>query len=148
MDALARTSDRLFPSLPSFFGGEMMDWFNRNFADIDSTMPTVNVKETGNEFQIEVAAPGMSKKDFNINYQNGQLTISSEKKEEKKEGKKGDRFLRREFSYQSFSRSFAVSENLVNPDKISARYEDGILHVSLPKSEGAKPKPAKEIKIS
>jgi len=148
---LARLSDSMFPSFPTFldrfFEGDVMDWNNRNFAGTDSTMPAVNVKENDNEYQIEVAAPGMKRDDFKLNYDNGRLTISSERKEEKEE-KDGEIITRREFSYQSFQRSFNVPQEMVNIDKISAKYKDGILHISLPKTEEVKPKPAKEIKIS
>ena len=75
------------------------------------------------------------------------MTISSEKKDEKTE-KEGEKITRREFSYQSFQRSFNVPEEMVNVDKIKATYSDGILHVSLPKHEEMKPKPSKEIRIS
>ena len=148
---LARLSDNLFPSVPSLFsnflGRDLMDWNNWNFADDNSTLPAVNIRENDNEFGIEVAAPGLKKDDFKVNYENGRLTISSEKKEEKKEKDKG-KVTRREFSYQAFLRSFSMPENLVNTDQISAKYHDGILHVVVPKREEAKPKPAKEIKIS
>lgn len=140
-----------YTSLPSlidkFFEGSLMDWDNWNFAGTNSTLPAVNVKENDNEFMIDVAAPGLSKKDFKVNYDNGRLTISSEKKEEKEE-KDGGRITRREFNYQSFQRSFTVPEEVVNADKISAKYTDGILHITLPKREEVKPKPAKEIQIS
>lgn len=148
---LARLSNNLYPSLPSlmdkFFEGDMMDWNSLNFADKQSTLPAVNVKENDNEFQIDVAAPGLKKNDFMLNFENGRLTISSEKKEEFEE-KEGEKITRREFSYQSFQRSFTVPQNIVNSDKISAKYADGILHVILPKREEVKPKPAKQIKIS
>lgn len=148
---LARLSDSMFPSVPSFFEkffeGDMMDWNTRNFAGTNSTLPAVNVTENENEFKIDVAAPGLKKNDFNLNYDNGRLTISSELKDEKEE-KEGDKVTRREFNYQSFQRSFSVPEDMVNADKISAKYEDGILHVMLPKREEVKPKPAREIKIS
>ncbi|HOI50524.1 MAG TPA: Hsp20/alpha crystallin family protein, partial [Prolixibacteraceae bacterium] len=78
--------------------------------------------------------------------ENNLLTISSEKKEEKKE--ENGRYSRREFSYQSFQRSFTIPENLVAGDQISARYCEGILCITLPKKEEVKPKPAREIKIS
>ena len=148
---LAKVSNSMFPSVPSlidrFFEGDLMDWNTWNFAGSDSTLPAVNVKENDNEYLIDVAAPGMKKNDFKLNYDNGRLTISSEKKDEIQETN-GDKITRREFSYQSFQRSFSVPENVVNADKISAKYEDGILHVALPKREEAKPRPAKEIKIS
>jgi HSP20 family protein len=148
---LAKLSNNWFPSVPSlfdrFFDGELMDWNRSNFSSTDSTLPAVNVKENDNEFQIDVAAPGMKKDDFNLNYDNGRLTISSEKKNETEE-KDGDHITRREFSYQSFQRSFTVAENVVDAEKIKANYQDGILHITLPKREEVKPKPVKEIKIS
>ncbi len=148
---LARLSNNWYPSLPSlmdkFFEGDMMDWNNLNFADRQSTLPAVNVKENDNEFQIDVAAPGLKKDDFKLDFDNGRLTISSEKKEEF-EQKEGEKITRKEFSYQTFQRSFTVPQNIVNADKISAKYTDGILHVLLPKREEVKPKPAKQIKIS
>ncbi|MFC4873904.1 Hsp20/alpha crystallin family protein [Negadavirga shengliensis] len=151
MTLARRRSNDWFPSFPSlidrFFDGGLMDWDNSNFAGNDSTLPAVNVKENENRFQIEVAAPGLKKEDFKINFDNGRLTISSEKKTEREE-KDGDRTTRREFSYQSFQRSFSIPENTIDADKIMANYQDGILHITLPKREEAKPKPAREIKIS
>lgn len=124
-----------------------MDWNRRNYSSTNSTLPAVNVKENSNEFQIEVAAPGMKKENFRVDYENGRLTISSELKNEKEE-KEGETVTRREFSYQSFQRSFTVAEEVVNADQISAKYNEGILHITLPKREEVKPKPAKQIKIS
>ncbi|HER08781.1 MAG TPA: Hsp20/alpha crystallin family protein [Bacteroides sp.] len=148
---LARLSNNWFPSVPSmldkFFEGDLMDWNTWNFAGTDSTLPAVNVKENDNEYKIEVAAPGLNKKDFKVNYDNGRLTISSEKKDEREE-KDGNRITRREFSYQSFQRSFTVPEDAVDAEKIDAKYTDGILHLTLPKREEVKPRPAKQIKIS
>ena len=136
-----------FPSLmDKFFEGNLMDLDTFNFAGSNSTLPAVNVKESDNEFVIDVAAPGLKKGDFKLNYDNGRLTISSEKKVENQE-KEGEKVTRCEFSYQSFQRSFTVPETVVNADKISAKYAEGILHVTLPKREEVKPKPAKEIKI-
>lgn len=107
--------------------------------------PSVNVIETDNDFQIEVAAPGMEKKDFKVEIENGTLTISSEqKKEEKEEGKN---YTRREFSYNAFARSFSLPENVIS-EKITAEYDNGILTLSLPKKEVTVSKPKKEIKIS
>ena len=148
---LAKLSNSWTPSFPSlidrFFEGNLMDWNNSNFAEVNSTLPAVNVKENDNELQIDVAAPGLKKNDFKVNFHNGRLTISSEKNDES-EQKEGDKITRREFYYQSFQRSFSIPEGLVNADNISAKYEDGILHITLPKREEVKPKPLKEIKIS
>ena len=81
---LARLSNNWVPSFPSlidrFFDEDLMDWNTRNFAGTDSTLPAVNVKENENEYQIDVAAPGLKKGDFKLDYDNGRLTISSEKK--------------------------------------------------------------------
>jgi len=148
---IAKFSDNLYPSFPSFFNkffeGDMMDWNRSNFADTKSTLPAVNIRENNDEFMIDVAAPGMTKEQFHIDYENGRLTISSEKKEEKREDSK-DSYTRREFSYMSFQRTFTIPENLVDGDKIKATYNEGILNISLPKREEIKPKPARQIKIS
>ncbi len=147
---LARISNPWFPALPSlidkFFEGELMDWNNANFSSTNSTLPAVNIKETKDDFVIEVAAPGMRKEDFNVNYDNGQLVISSERKDENIE-RDIERITRREFSYQSFRRTFSIAQNIVNADNIHARYENGILHLTLPKREEVKPKPARQIAI-
>ena len=148
---LAKLSNNWFPSTPSifdkFFDGELMDWNRSNYSSTNSTLPAVNVRENSNEFKIEVAAPGMKKENFHVDYENGRLTISSELKNEREE-KQGDKFTRREFSYQSFQRSFTVAENIVEPENIAAKYNNGILHITLPKREEVKPKPAKKIQIS
>ncbi len=146
MTLLKRSNTYLPTFWDNFFSRDLSDWGNSNFSSTDTTLPAVNVKETDDAFEIEVAAPGMSKNDFRINMENNMLTISSEKQEEQKEEEKG-RFTRREFSYQSFQRSFTVPETLVDGEKITAKYCDGILCISLPKREEIKPKPAREISI-
>ena len=147
---IARLSDNLHPSFPSFlnrfFEGDLMDWSRSNFAGTNSTLPAVNIRENSDEFMIEVAAPGM-KKQIRVDYENGRLTISSELKEDG-EDNSNDAFTRREFSYKSFQRTFTIAENLVDGDKIKATYNEGILHISLPKREEVKPKPARQIKIN
>ena len=148
---LARISNPWFSNLPSmfdrFFEGDLMDWNSNNFSDTNTSMPAVNIKENNDAFMIEVAVPGMKKEDFNVDFDNGRLTISSERKDENVE-KEGKKITRREFSYQSFQRSFSIPNNIVDADKISAKYDNGILHLSLPKREEVKPKPAKQIAIS
>ena len=144
---LARRTEGYTPSfIDRFFNNDLMDWGTSNFSSTNTSLPAVNVKETDDDYFIEVAAPGMSKKDFSINFQNNVLTISSERQNEKEE--KDDSYTRKEFSYQSFQRSFTVPGNDVDSDKISASYENGILNIKLPKREEVKPKPAREIKIS
>ncbi|MBN2522990.1 MAG: Hsp20/alpha crystallin family protein [Bacteroidales bacterium] len=147
---LIKRSDVNFPSIPSFIDNllsrDWMDWSNLNFSSTNTTLPAVNIRESDNEYELEVAAPGMKKDSFRINLDKDQLTISSEWKEEKK--KDEEDYTRREFSYQSFQRSFTIPENVVDGEKINAKYNDGILSIKLPKREEAKPKPAREIKIS
>jgi HSP20 family protein len=142
--------DNYWPSFPSLIDGlfsrDMMDWNNSNFSLTNTTLPAVNIKETNDEFLIEVAVPGMNKKDFKINLEDGVLTISSEKKNEIK--KENEDYKRREFSYQSFQRSFTIDQKLVDGENISAKYADGILFISLPKREEMKPKPPREIRIA
>ncbi|MFW6370289.1 MAG: Hsp20/alpha crystallin family protein [Bacteroidota bacterium] len=145
--ALARRSEAGLPSLfDKIFNSDLMDWNMSNFSGPNSTLPAVNVRETNDDYYLEVAAPGMNKKDFKINYQNNVLTISSEKEDKSED--KNDGYSRREFSYTSFQRSFTVPGNEVDSDKITATYADGILSVKIPKREEVKPKPAREIKIS
>lgn len=145
-----RTNNNYYPSFPSFFNrffnDDLMDWNNSNFSSTNTSLPAVNVKEDDNKYEIEVAAPGMKKDDFNVKIENDVLTISSERKEETKNDEKG--YSRREFSYQSFQRSFTLPEGHVLTDKIQAKYNDGILHIELPKREEVKPQPPKMIKIS
>lgn len=139
-----------FPSIPSLFDNlwsrDWMDWTNLNFSDTNTTLPAVNVIEKDDEFAIELAAPGMKKDDFKISLDNNVLTISSERKNEKEE--KSENYSRREFSYQSFQRSFTLPVGRVETDKVAARYNDGILNIQIPKREEARPKPAREIEIS
>jgi len=144
---LARRNENFLPSFfDRFFNNDLMDWNLSNFSSTNTSLPAVNVKETDDDYILEVAAPGMSKKDFKINFQNNVLTISSEKEDKKEE--KEDNYTRREFCYQSFQRSFTVPGYDVDSEKISASYNEGILNIKLPKREEVKPKPAREIKIS
>ena len=136
-----------FPTLfDRFFENDLFDWSNKNFSSTNTTLPAVNIKEFTDRFEVDLAAPGLDKKDFKIELNNDQLTISSEKRKEK-EINKDEQFTRREFSYQAFSRSFTLP-NTVHSDKISAKYENGILKISIPKRDEAKPKPIHQISIS
>jgi HSP20 family protein len=108
-------------------------------------MPSVNIREDEKFFNLELAVPGIDKKDLKIDINEDVLTISSESKNETEESKEG--YKRKEFSYSSFCRSFYIPEN-VNRDKIEANYKDGILNVSLPKQEEEKTKLTRQISIS
>jgi HSP20 family protein len=95
----------------------------------------VNITENKEDYRVSVAAPGLKKSDFKIDVEGNMLTISSEKEESKEE--KDARYTRKEYSYSSFNRSFALPEE-VNREKIEATYEDGVLKVLLPKKEEVK----------
>lgn len=144
--SLVRFSNQ-YPNLfDRFFENDMFDWSNRNFSNTNTTLPSVNIKENNDAYHVEMAVPGLQKEDFKIELNNELLTISSEKKIEHEE-KDGEIVTKREFSYQSFKRSFTLP-NLVEREGISAKYENGILHVQIPKREEAKPKPIKQIEIA
>jgi HSP20 family protein len=117
-------------------------WLDREFRQ---SLPAVNIKENKKEFNIEFASPGYNKKDFKIDLDEDVLTISAEKQEEKKEER--DSFTRKEFSYNSFSRSFTLPQTVM-ADKIDAKYNDGILKLSIPKKVDAKMLPKKEIPVA
>jgi HSP20 family protein len=140
----------LLPTVSRFLDDnwtQLFDWSDQDLLGPNMTMPSVNIKETGDAFYVEMAAPGMIKEDFDIELDNNILTIKSELKSEG-ELKEGEHYTRREFSYQSFQRSFNLNKKIVDDAKINARYADGILSIILPKKEEAKDKPARRINIS
>jgi len=124
----------------NFFGRD--PWDLTNFSE--NTLPAVNIRENNDGFMVEVAAPGMKKEDFKIELDNNLLVISSEKQENNEE-KKGE-FTRREFSYQSFQRSFTLPKS-VEETQIAASYADGVLNIRIPKREESKAKPKRMIEI-
>ncbi len=144
--SLVRLSNQFPVFFDRFFENDLFDWSNRNFSDTNTTLPSVNIKESTEGYEVEMAAPGLKKEDFNIELNNELLTISSEKKFEN-ESRNAENYTKREFSYQSFSRSFTLPKTVEN-DKISARYENGILRIMIPKREEAKPRPKKQIAIA
>ncbi len=128
----------------------LSDFFNEDFfpsyARNTSSLPAVNIREDEKAFYLELAVPGMDKKDLRIEVKDDVLTISAEQKEDKQEDLEG--FRRREFSYSSFCRSFYLPED-VNGEKIGANYKDGILNVEIPKlSEDKKREKIRSISIS
>src|SRR6185437_10150624 len=105
--------------------------------------PAVNICETNDNYELEFNVPGRKKEDFKITVDKNILSVSFEKKEEQKEENK--QFIKREFSAQSFKRSFTLDEK-INADDINAKYENGILQLTLPKKEEVKVLP-KEISV-
>lgn len=142
-------SSSLFPSLTDdFFGNRFLSPtlfdFEPDLWNREMQVPLANVTETKDSFNIDLSVPGLTRDDFQVEVENGMLTISCEKEEEKKDEDKN--FTRREFSYNSFERTFQLPENVVE-DKINAKYENGMLKVSLPKKEVSVSKPKKAIKV-
>lgn len=118
-----------FPSvlnwMDDFFSDKTDEFWSNN-----ANMPAVNVTENKKAFKVDVAAPGYKKDDFKIEVKDGYLNISANMKEEKED--KDDKFTRREWKYASFNRYFTLPEN-VNSDDIGAKYEDGVLKITIPK---------------
>ncbi|MEQ9300922.1 MAG: Hsp20/alpha crystallin family protein [Cyclobacteriaceae bacterium] len=143
---LAKRNEGTFPGLWNSFFDD--DWFGvPNVVQAGTSVPAVNVKETDNDYNIEMAVPGMKKDDFHVDLDNQILTVSCEQKSETKDEDADGKYTRKEFNYSSFMRSFTLPNSTEN-DKVSASYKDGLLKVHIPKKEEAKPKPVKTIKIS
>lgn len=146
-----RRNNNWMPDVPSLFDNwfknDMANWDNDNW--VRTTQPDVNIKENENDYQIELAAPGMNKNDFHVEVQNNVLTVSAKVENKKEEKDEDGKYYCKEFSYQGFSRSFNLGEQLVKEDKIKAKYEDGVLRINLPKQEETKKlETSKTIKIS
>lgn len=136
-----------FPTLfDDFLNRDIFNWGLSNFSNSNTTIPAVNIKETADSYEVEVAAPGMTKKDFKVLLEGNTLTISSESTTQNRENE-ATRYISREFSYQSFSRTFTLQKDVVDTEKIQAKYEDGVLHLLVPKMEEVKQKQPKLIEI-
>jgi len=125
-----------------FFNDRVFNSYNN--AQCNHTSPAVNVIENDNDFEIEVAVPGLSRKDFNIEVEEDVLTISSKEKEKKEENKQN--FSRREFSFKSFKRSFQLPET-VDQDQVHASNKDGVLTIILVKKEEVVQKAPRQIEV-
>lgn len=130
--------------LDDIFNRDLPSVFTSNF-NTGITLPKVNIKETADAYMVEMAVPGLKKRDFQIDIDNRVLSISTETKEENEH--KEENYTLREFGYSSFKRTFTLPES-VNDEKINANYNEGVLSILLPKKEEAKQKPARSIKIS
>ncbi len=124
------------------------DWLGgtSGMGNIGTRIPAVNIQETEDNFMLALAAPGKSKKEFNIELDNNVLTISSKDKEEKTKSESERNFTRKEFSFNNFKRAFSLPET-VEGEKISAAYKNGVLEINLPKKEEAKQQAKRMIEI-
>jgi HSP20 family protein len=133
-----------------------MNWLDNGFDDMfdnswmpkmSVTAPAINVKENKDEYDIELAAPGTTKEDFNVNLDNdGNLVIKMEHKDNKKDENKKEHYLRREFSYSNYEQALTLPED-VETGKIEAKVENGVLHVTLPRTHKAE-KETKRIEVA
>lgn len=140
-------------TLPGFFDSFLLrDRFDlpefKN-GPTHSSVPAVNIKESENQYELELLAPGLQKENFAIELNENVLTVAFEmvNNREEENNKENTKYSLREFSLQSFKRSFRFPDNAVDPEKVKARYESGILKLVLPKREEIKVKP-KQIKVA
>jgi HSP20 family protein len=151
--SLVKYNGNLPSLLDGFFGRDMDEMFNLNWPNwsnwmrVGTSMPAVNIKEDDDSFHLEIAAPGLKKEDFRVTLDNDMLTIAVQHSEENEE--KGDegRYMKREYSYQGFTRSFRIPDSC-QEENIQAQYIDGILHLTVPKKEESKKKAPRQIEIS
>lgn len=131
--------------LPDVFG----DFFDTDFLPkVSGTAPAINIKESDNDYEVELAAPGMTKDDFNVHLnQDGDLTIRLESKKENKEEDKKSHYLRREFAYSKFEQTLILPDD-VDKDNISAKVNDGVLSVVLPKVKKEEKNVVKQITVA
>lgn len=132
MKTLVRNYDSLFN-----------EFFNNSYSSVLS--PSANIKEADDAYEIELAIPGFTKDDFKIEVHDRTLNVSSVSQSENEEKK--ENYIRKEFSYSSFSRSFRLPR-AVDTDQISAAYENGVLNLHLPKKEEAKVKEPRLISVN
>lgn len=121
---------------PAFFDDAFLR--DRSYSREHGSVPATNVKESDDAFTLEMVAPGFRKQDFNVHVENNVLTISGKQEESTKEEE--NRYTFREFHVRNFKRAFSLPEGKVDRDAIAATYEGGVLNVTLPKLEEAKPK--------
>ena len=153
---LAKSKTKETPTLKSrladFFDADSFvddEFFESGWPRLDSVwktrIPAANITENENEFDIQLAVPGLNKEDFKVKVHNGHLVISAEKEVEKEEKEK--EYCRKEYNYNNFRRSFSLPE-MVDPDAVKAEYKDGILKLTVPKKEESKKQAKKKIAIS
>lgn len=149
---LVKSNRNSFNGLPTLFDDflnrDLFNWGQVNNSTTGTTLPAVNIRESAEAFFVEMAAPGMTKDDFKVELENNLLTISSEKENSSETDHENERYSRKEFSYESFQRSFTLPKEVVDVEKINAKYTDGVLQLLIPKKEEAKQRPPRLIKIS
>ena len=160
MSLIKKNKKRLFPwnsPMITPWDRMMSPWENSmlknlisvdDFFEEDSLMPAMNVSETADKLNIELAAPGFTKKDFEVTLDEDGLHISAEKSEKEEEEDKKTGFYRKEFSYNSFKRSLKLPVSVDQEEKVKATYKNGILNITLNKKEEQKELPTKKIEVA
>ena len=152
MSTLLKTNGRMPSSsfFDDFWTRDFFEPFEKDWSGqrngISYTVPKVNIIETNDDFQVEMAAPGMLKEDFHIDLENDNLIIWSELSDSQGDQESDFKYTRREFGYNAFKRSFYLP-NTVETDKIQAKYKDGILFLTIPKKDEAKRKASRIIPV-
>lgn len=144
--SLVKLDGKRFP-----WNESLIDFFNRDtfidddFFNLEKSLPSMNVKEHKDDFEVEFAAPGFDKKDFEITMKDDVLEVSAHKSKEETE--KDDDYTRREFNYNAFTRTMQLPKTVDQTKDVKATYKNGILRLSLLKMEEAKEKPKKVIEV-
>jgi HSP20 family protein len=152
MNSLVKKNGQLTSSMPSllndFFADDLFRLPLMQWRSGGATLPSVNIKETPDAFHIQVAAPGMKREDFKVELDHNTLSISCDRQQQGEENDQEGNYVRREFSYEAFERTFTLPGDQVEGDKIQARYIEGILQINVPKKEQFRRKPARQIKVA
>ncbi|WDF79907.1 Hsp20/alpha crystallin family protein [Mucilaginibacter sp. AW1-7] len=146
---LAEKAPSLFTDrMPALFEDFFRPWnelFDGHFLRRELNVPAVNITDHKNQYILSMSAPGLKKDDFKIDVDGDVLTISSEKEESKEE--KDEKYTRKEYNYSSFSRSFTLPEG-TDKEKVAAKYENGILKITVPHNHAVKSPSAKHIAVN
>jgi HSP20 family protein len=149
MNTLLKNKSNMFPAVPLLLSNLLHeDWLDSTLGNLRtgmSSLPAANIRETNEDYRIELAAPGMQKEDFTVELNDEVLTISAQADVNRE--KEERIYTRKEFSYHAFQRSFNVARERIDAERISARYQDGVLEIIVPKREEVKAKTAKQISI-
>lgn len=119
--------------------------FDDDFFNLEKSLPAINVKEHKDDFEIELAAPGFNKKDFEITMDNDILEVSAQKTKEELDEEED--YTRKEFNYNAFKRAMQLPSTVDGSKKVKATYKDGILKMNLLKKEEVKEKPKRHIEV-
>ena len=128
--------------MDNFFDRDFVSGFERNCG----CAPATNILEKPDQYEVQLAVPGLKKEDFHMEVENNMLTVSYQKKEDENSVNE-ENFLRREYAVENFTRSFTIPKQ-VNAENISARYENGMLYIAIPRADEQKEKLSKRIEIA